>query len=126
MVISFRAGCGFAVRPVVHIPYPRGLGSLTVCNRHERPYATGRLEDSGRQSDEKMLRETMHSRSCATFFCHSAVLGLPAVLLRKVSIVACTKNQEHRGRLPFTRKTRKFWLENEMIHTVPFDTFQKL
>ena len=96
MVISFRAGCGFAVRPLVYIPYPRGLGSLTVCNRHERPYATERLEDSGRQKDEKMLRETMHSRSCAAFFCHSAVMRLPAVLLRKVSIVACTKNQEHR------------------------------
>ena len=30
------------------------------------------------------------------------------------------------GRLPFTRKTRKFWLENEMVHTIPFETFQKL
>ena len=29
-------------------------------------------------------------------------------------------------RLRFTRKTRKFWLESEIIHTVPFETFQKL
>ena len=28
------------------------------CHRHWRPYATGRLEDSGGQSDEKMLRKT--------------------------------------------------------------------
>ena len=30
------------------------------------------------------------------------------------------------GRLPLTRKIRKFWLENEMVHTIPFETFQKL
>ena len=30
------------------------------------------------------------------------------------------------GRLPFTRKTRKFWLENEMVHTIPFETLQNL
>ena len=34
-----------------------------------------------------MSRETVHSRSCETFFRHSAVLSLPAVILRKVSIV---------------------------------------
>ena len=50
----------------------------------EGAYATGRLEDSGRQNDEKMWRETVHSQSYATFFRHSAVLSLPAVLLRKV------------------------------------------
>jgi len=49
-------------------------------------YATRRLEDSGRQNDEINWRETMHSRSCATFFRHSAVLSLEAVLLRKVSV----------------------------------------
>ena len=48
------------------------------------PYATGRLEDSGRQNDAKMSRKTVHSRSWVTFFRHSAVLSLPAVLLRKV------------------------------------------
>ena len=30
------------------------------------------------------------------------------------------------GRLPFTRNAWKFWLENEMVHTIPFETFQKL
>ena len=49
-----------------------------------RPYATGRLEDSGHQNDEKMSRETVHSRSCVTFFRYSAVLRLPADLFRKV------------------------------------------
>ena len=49
-------------------------------------YATRRLEDSGRQNDEINWRETMHSRSCATFFRHSAVLSLEAVLLRKISV----------------------------------------
>ena len=47
-------------------------------------YVTGRLEDSERQNDEKTSRETAHSRSCETIFCHSAVLSLAAVLLRKV------------------------------------------
>ena len=39
-------------------------------------YVTGRLEDSERQNDEKTSRETAHSRSCETIFCHSAVLSL--------------------------------------------------
>ena len=43
----------------------------------------GPLEDSGPQNDEKMLRETVHSQSYATYFRHSAVLSLPAVLLGK-------------------------------------------
>ena len=30
------------------------------------------------------------------------------------------------GRLPFTQKTWKFWLENEMVRTIPFETFPKL
>ena len=30
---------------------------------HEGAYATGRLEDSGRQNDEKLWRETVHSQS---------------------------------------------------------------
>ena len=25
-----------------------------------------------------------------------------------------------------SRKTRTFWLENEMVHTIPFESFQKL
>ena len=49
-------------------------------------YATGRLEDSGRQNDEKMSRKIANAQSRATFFRHSAVLSLPALLLRKVSI----------------------------------------
>ena len=39
------------------------------------------------QNDEKMSRETVHSHSRPTFFRDFAVLSLPAVLLRKVSIV---------------------------------------
>ena len=34
--------------------------------------------------------------------------------------------QRVQGRLPLTRKTWKFWLENEMVHTIPFETDQKL
>ena len=34
---------------------------------------------------KKVLRKTVHSQSCATFFRRSVVLSLPAVLLRKVS-----------------------------------------
>ena len=47
-------------------------------------YATGRLEHSGRQNDEKMSRKIGNAQSCATLFRHSAVLNLPAVLLRKL------------------------------------------
>ena len=36
-------------------------------------------------NEEKMLRETVHSHCYLTFFRHSVVLSLPAVLLRKVS-----------------------------------------
>ena len=25
----------------------------------------------------------------------------------------------------FTRKTKKFWLENEMVHAIPLEKFQK-
>ena len=35
---------------------------------------TGRLEDSGRQNDEKMTRKTGNAQSRSTFFRHSAVL----------------------------------------------------
>ena len=45
---------------------------------------TGRLEDSGRQNDEKMSRNTGNAQSCATLFRHSAVLSLPAMRLSKV------------------------------------------
>ena len=48
-------------------------------------YATGRLEHSGRYNDEKVSRK--NAQSHATFFRHSAVLSLPAVLLRKLPIV---------------------------------------
>ena len=59
-----------------------GVGAVTFfC---WRPYATGRLEDSGHKNDEKMSRETVHSRSCVTFFRYSAVPRLPADLFRKV------------------------------------------
>ena len=55
-----------------------------AAKQQQGAYATGRLEDSGRQSDEKMSRETVHSQSYATFFRHSAVLSLSAVLLRQL------------------------------------------
>ena len=51
------------------------------------PNATERLEDSGRQNDGKMSRKTGNAQSRATFFRHSAVLSLPAVLLRKVPVI---------------------------------------
>ena len=51
-----------------------------------RCYATGRLEDSGRQNDENMSRKIGNAQSRATFFRHSAVLSLPAVLLRKLVV----------------------------------------
>ena len=47
---------------------------------------TGRLEDSGRQNDEKMSRKIGNAGSRATFFRHSAVRSFPALLLRKVSV----------------------------------------
>ena len=39
----------------------------------------------GRQNDEKMSRKIENAQSRATFFRHSAVLSLPAVLLRKLA-----------------------------------------
>ena len=33
---------------------------------------------------------------------------------------------ENLGRLPFTQNTWKYWLENEILHTILFETFQKL
>ena len=39
-----------------------------------------------------MWRETVHSQSYATFFRHSAVLSLPAVLLRKLAICRLQTN----------------------------------
>ena len=30
------------------------------------------------------------------------------------------------GALTIYKDTRKFWMENEMVHTIPFETFQKL
>lgn len=32
----------------------------------------------------------------------------------------------NKARLPFTQKTRKLWLQNKLLHTIPFETFQKL
>ena len=58
--------------------------------RQQRPYATGELEDSGQENDEKMSRKTVHPRSCARVFRHSVVLSLPAVLLLKLSIILYT------------------------------------
>ena len=43
-----------------------------------------------------------------------------------MAVISSPRKKQNQGRVPFTRKTRKFWMENEMIHTVPFETFQKL
>ena len=48
-------------------------------------YATGKPKDSGQQNDKKMSCKNGNAQSCATFFGHSTILSLPAVLLRKVS-----------------------------------------
>ena len=48
--------------------------------------APGRLEDSGRQNDEKLWRKTVHSQSYSSFFRHSAVLSVPVILLIKLPI----------------------------------------
>ena len=47
-------------------------------------------------------------------------------ILRSLSTGRSRDTDGNRGCLPFTRKTRKFWLENEITHTFPFETFQKL
>ena len=52
----------------ISICYPHCISMMTS--------ATGRLEDSGRQNDEKKSGETVHSQSYATFFRHSAVLSV--------------------------------------------------
>ena len=44
----------------------------------------GRLEDSGRQNNERKSRKIGNAQSRATFFRHSAVVSLPGVLLRKL------------------------------------------
>ena len=46
------------------------------------------MEDSGRQNDEKKSRKIGNAQSRATFFRHSAVLSLPALLLRKLPTVS--------------------------------------
>ena len=47
----------------------------------------GGLEDSGRQNDAKTWHETLLSQCFTTFFCHSAVPSVPAVLLHKLPIM---------------------------------------
>ena len=49
-------------------------------------YATGRLEHSGRQNDEKISRKIGNAQSCATFFRHYTVLSHPAVLLFRLPL----------------------------------------
>ena len=61
--------------------------TVVITRSHSGAYATGRLEDSGRQNDEKMSRKIGNAQSRATIFRHSAVLSLPAVLLHKLPIV---------------------------------------
>ena len=45
------------------------------------------VNDNRWLSDEKMLCKNGNAESTMTFFRHSAVLSLPAILLRKFSIV---------------------------------------
>ena len=71
---------GAHVTQIQHIDWSLILWSI----RELTP--TGPLKDSGRQNDEKMWREAVHSQSYATFFRHSDVLSVPAVLLRKLPI----------------------------------------
>ena len=60
--------------------------------RLQGAYATGRLEHSGRQNDDKMSRKIGNAQSRATFFRHSAVL------LRKLPYVRdCTKKRAARA-----------------------------
>ena len=62
------------------------------------------------------------------------LLHFPTLVLstfREDEAVKKTRNASmnetrNKRRLLFTRKTRKFWLENEMVHTIPFGTFYKL
>ena len=69
-----------------------GAGERRVAPRKGRRETLGtRLHSSikgayaiGRQDDEKMSRKIGNAQSRATFFRHSAVLNLPAVLLRKL------------------------------------------
>ena len=49
---------------------PTRLSQLsTYINQQQRPYATGELEDSGQENDEKMLCKTVHSQSFLSFCC---------------------------------------------------------
>ena len=61
--------------------------SKNVRCRQQGAYATGRLEDLGRQNDAKMSRKIGNAQSRATSFRHSAILSLPAVLLRISSLM---------------------------------------
>ena len=48
---------------------------------------------NSQQNDERMWRGTVHPQSYATFFRHSAVLSVPALLLRKLPIIGTRKRQ---------------------------------
>ena len=64
----------------------RRVVCVNYMNIYQGAYATGQLEDSRRRNNEKMWRVAVHSQSYATFFPHSAVVSVPAVLLRKLPI----------------------------------------
>ena len=76
-------------------PQPKIRAVAVMVYYREGAYATGRLEDSGRQNDEKMSRKIGNAQSRATFFRHSAVLSLPAVLLRKLPNNVVTVNDRY-------------------------------
>ena len=63
------------------------------CDDFKQRNHKGRLEDLRRQNDEKMWHGTVHSQSYATFFRYSAVVSLPAILLRKFPMIGTRKRQ---------------------------------
>ena len=50
---------------------------------------------------------------------------LMAVVVALCSLKASVLNSGDKGCLPFTPKNRKFWVENQMVRTIPFGTFRK-
>ena len=68
----------------------RGFSAVPECSGAPGFSTCLTQQDGWETRDDRLTkksRETVHSRSCATVFRHSAVLSLPAVLLRKVCII---------------------------------------
>ena len=84
---------------------------------------TGRLEDSGRQNDEKMSRETGHASSRATCFRHCAVH--PGVCFSKVpKLFGCISG----GIILFVSSKRRRLEARHfagILIFIPFTTYEK-